>query len=102
LAAAPASPKGYSVLQNHPLVTLLFASDQRSALTSASDIIKVIHITHSESVFEGLDRSVVAGGEDLIEMCYHGLKICRAILGHILSDGVEIPPIVALGGNAST
>ena len=72
---------------------------QDRELTGAGSIVEVVgegrEVPHREQVVDG---RLVFGSEDRVDVRNDGLDVGRAVLGHVLKDGLEVSPVVARCG----
>lgn len=69
---------------------------KKNKLTSPSNIIRMLHPLHPIQRLQIIDRSLVIARKSGIEVGDDGFDVCGAVFGHVLPDGLEVGPEVAV------
>ena len=63
-------------------------------LTRAGNVIEMLNSLHAERGLDRLFRAVAPGRKRGVNVVDYALDIRRAVLGHVLADGLEVAPEV--------
>ena len=51
-------------------------------------------VLEAEVCLHSLNGGIVSARKDGVDVLNHGIDVCGAVCGHVLTDGLEVPPKV--------